>query len=775
MPIQKFLPFLVLLIFAASPALPQEKYTVSGTITDADTGEALISAAFQVVGQKIGVMANSYGFYSLTIPAGTYTFRYSYIGYIPVEITVTLKGPLKKDIKLTPELSVVEEVVVKAQADNENITSAKMGTIELKPQEIQAAPILFGEQDVMKTMQLLPGISETEEGSSGFFVRGGSPDENLVLLDEAPVYNASHIFGFFSVFNSDAINSVKIIKGAAPPEYGGRLSSVMDIRMKEGNNQTFHADGGLGLIFSRLTLQGPLGNERGSFLLSGRRTYADIFLKLSKDEDVKKSKLYFYDLNLKSNYQVGEKDRLYLSGYFGRDLLGYAGDFSFDWGNATGAIRWNHIFSDRLFSNTSLIASNYDYVMTIKNDGGKFDITSGIRDYNIKEDIQYYINPKSILKTGFNVVHHRFTPGKITASEGGSYNSYEVEKRYAYDSAAYIGHEFKPYNKLTFDYGLRLSLFTVVGPGKTYTYDDAAEVTGEKTYGDNEKITSYNGVEPRFSANYTLDEVQSLKLSYARNTQFIHLLSNTTASTPLDIWFPCTNNIKPGKSDQIAAGYFRNFRKDMYETSAEVYYKDLKGQVDYKNGADILLNKHVESQLVYGKGWSYGAEFYVKKNTGKLTGWISYDIAKTRRKFKDINEGRVYPSKYDRTHDFSMVGIYRHSNKWTYSAAWVFHTGNAVTLPSGKYEIDSMPVNYYTERNGYRMPMYQRLDLGATWIHKKTRKFESSVNFSIYNAYGHKNAYSIYFRENKKNPNITEAVRVTLFTFIPSITYNFSY
>jgi hypothetical protein len=748
---------------------------VSGYITDTETGEALIGATVQIAGQKTGVFANSYGFYSLPVTAGSITVRYSYIGYVPVEITLTVEGSLKKDVSLTPEPAVVDEVVVTSHLENKNITATEMGTIELKPEDIRETPVLFGEQDIMKTMQFLPGIGGTEEGSSGFFVRGGSPDQNLVLLDEAPVYNASHLFGFFSVFNSDAINSVKLIKGAASSEYGGRLSSVMDIRMKEGNRKSFQADGGLGLVFSRLTLQGPMGKERGSFLVSGRRTYADIFLKLSKDKDLRKSTLYFYDLNLKANYQIGAKDRVYLSGYVGRDALGYAGDFGFDWGNVTGTIRWNHLFSSSLFSNTSLIFSTYDYDFQIAGSGEKVSITSGIRDVNLKEDIQYFAGPGNIIKTGFTVVSHRFTPGRITAEEGASFNRFEMQKRNAYDTAAYIGHEFKPGQRLSFDYGLRISAFTVTGPGTAYTFDQDGGIGGVKRYDDREIIKNYAGFEPRLIAGYVIDETRSLKLSAARNMQYVHLLSNTTAASPFDIWFPCTNNIKPGRSVQAAAGYFRNFRKNRYETSVELYYKDLKGQVDYRNGADIILNEQVESQLVYGRGWSRGAEFSARKNTGKLTGWLSYDISRTRRRFRDINEGRSFPYKYDRTHDFSAVGIYRHNAKWTFSAAWVFHTGNAVTFPSGKYEIDSLPVSYYTERNGYRMPYYQRLDLGATWTLSKSKERESSLNFSLFNAYGYKNAYYIYFREKKENPRYTEAVRVTLFTFFPSITYNFTY
>lgn len=769
-----FTVFSILTVLSTT-AFPQEKFTVSGHVYDAENGEVLIGATFQVVGQKIGGMTNAYGFYSVTLPAGSYTFRYSYIGYKPFETSINVDKDIKNDVRLAPAPTVIEEVVVESQKQNDNVTSAEMGTAEIKPQDVSAAPILFGEQDILKTIQLLPGIGQTSEGSSGFFVRGGYPDQNLVLLDEATVYNASHFLGFFSVFNSDAIKNVKMIKGAAPSEYGGRLSSVMDVRMKDGNSSAFHVNGGIGLISSRLNIEGPIKKDRGSFMLSARRTYADIFLKLAKNEDVKKSKLYFYDMNLKANYEFSPNDKIFISGYSGRDLLGNSDDFTFDWGNSTGTVRWNHIFSNKLFSNTSLIVSNFDYVITVKDSGSRTDITSGIKDRGIKQDFQYFVNPNSMMKFGFNVIHHQFTPGKITATEGSNLNTYKIHDKYAYESAAYIGHEFSPAEKLKFDYGLRYSLFSIVGPGDVFSYNENGDVISEKKYDSNELIKSYGAIEPRIIANYTIDKAQSVKLSYAQNRQYIHLLSNTTSGTPLDVWHPSTNIVKPGKSSQVSAGYFRNIHNDVYETSAEIYYKDLKGQVDYKNGADILLNKHVESQLVFGKGWAYGSEFFLKKNSGRLTGWMSYTLSNSRRQFPGINGDRSFPSKYDRTHDISIVGMFKKSEKWTYSATFVFYTGTAVTFPSGKYMIDNMPVNYYTERNGYRMPAYHRLDLGATWVHKKTGRYESSVNFSIYNAYGHKNAYSIYFRENEKNPKITEAVRVSLFTFFPSITYNFSY
>ncbi len=766
--------FLLLFVFSFS-AHAQEKFTISGHISDAETGEALLGASFQVVELKNGGMANDYGFYSITIPAGVYTIRYSYIDHEQTEIKLTVDKNIVKNIALKPGMTVLEEIVVTAKPENENITSTDMGVVDLKPDEVRETPILFGEQDVIKTLLLLPGIGETREGASGFFVRGGDPDQNLVLLDEATVYNPAHFLGFFSVFNSEAIKNVRMIKGAAPAQYGGRLSSVMDVRMNEGNNKAYHLNGGLGLVFSRLTFEGPIKKDAGSFMVSARRTYADVFLKLSKKESLKKSELYFYDLNLKANYKAGDKDRFYVSAYSGRDMLGYASEFGFDWGNATATLRWNHLFNDRLFLNSSLIFSTFDYVMNINDDGNDVDITSGIEDVNLKEDFEYFISPRHSLRFGVDTIRHRFVPGKIEASEGGTINSYKVSDKYAYESAAYISHEYSPTDRLKFDYGLRASLFNAVGPGEAFTYDESGDVLTQKTYDDNEPIESYGALEPRVLSTFIIDDRQSVKASYARNRQYIHMLSNTTSGTPLDLWYPSTNIVGPGTSDQVSVGYFRNFRENKYETSFETYYKDLKGQVDYKNGANILLNKHVESELVFGRGWAYGAEFYLKKNTGKTTGWLSYTLSRTRRHFSDINEGRAYPSKYDRTHDLSVTGIYHRSNRWTFSASWVYHSGIAVTFPSGKYEIDGMTVNYYTERNGYRLPAYHRLDLGATWTHRKTNRFESSLNFSLYNAYGRKNAYAIFFRENEDNRDYTEAVRVSLFTFFPSITYNFSY
>jgi len=769
--------FFLIMIFASFTADAQERYTISGHIRDAATGEELVSASYLIVGLKTGGMANNYGFYSVTVPSGTYTVRYSFIGYNSREVTLDVTRDVKQDIELIQKTIVIEEIVVtgKTAYEDKNITSTETGTARISPNEVSSVPILFGEQDIVKTMQLLPGVTAAGEGNSGFSVRGGGPDQNLILLDEATVYNASHLLGFFSVFNSDALKDVKLIKGAAPPEYGGRLSSVLDIRMNEGNMKKYRISGGLGLISSRLTVQGPIVKDKGSFIVSGRRTYADIFTAFAKNKDLKKAQLYFYDLNMKANYFLGENNRLFVSGYMGRDILGSRGDFGVDWGNSTTTVRWNHIFNSRLFLNSSLIYSRFDYVFAFASDNNDVDITSSITDVNLKEDFEYYISSGSQVKFGLDTIYHTFLPGQVTATSESSVNSFSIDNKYALEAAPYIGHEYDPTNALKINYGVRYSLFSVLGPGKVFRFDDDGEVIETTKYSGGTVIKTYSGPEPRFTATYRLNEVSSAKLSYARNRQYIHLLSNTAASTPFDIWHPSTAIVKPQIADQVATGYFRNFRDNGYETSMELYYKDMKRQVDYKTGADILLNEYVESELVFGRGWSYGAEYFLKKNTGRLTGWLGYTLAKTERKFTRINMGKPYPARHDRIHDLSLVGTYKRSEKWTFSFAWVFHTGDAVTFPSGKYRIENHTVNLYTGRNGYRMPAYHRLDLGVTYTRKKTENSESNWNFSLYNAYGHKNAYAIYFRENKDNPDYTEAVRMSLFTFFPSITYNFTF
>ena len=755
----------------------QEKYTISGNLTDATNGEALIGATVQVDELGTGSATNVYGFYSITIPEGNYNLTISYVGYETYTQAITLDRSLKIDLELEPQSTRLEEVVVQSERPDQNVRSTQMSVNKLEMQDIAKIPVIFGEKDVIKTLQLLPGI-KSSEGGGGFYVRGGGADQNLILLDEAPVYNASHLLGFFSVFNADAIKDLTIYKGHIPAEFGGRASSVLDIKMNDGNYKEFNASGGIGLIASRLTVEAPFVKDKGSFIVSGRRTYADVFLKLSSNEDLQKSILYFYDLNAKANYKIGDKDQVFLSGYFGRDKFGFSDLFGFDWGNTTATLRWNHLFNDRLFLNSTLLFSDYNYKVEIgggEEDSEGFTITSAIQDFSLKEDFEYYINPRNTLKFGFNIIHHSFVPGEISTGAASNVNDMELQKKYAWEGAAYISDDMEVSEKLKLNYGLRYSVFSQMGPGEIYTYDEDGDIATAETYGSGEIVKTYGGIEPRLGVTYLLDETSSLKTSFGRNRQYLHLLSNSTSGTPIDLWIPSSNNVKPQYADQYALGYFRNFNDNAIEGSVEVYYKDMQNQIDYKTGAEIIFNENVESQLLFGKGWSYGAEFYLKKNTGDLTGWISYTWSKTERKFDGIDQGEIYPASHDRTHDIAVVGIYELNDKWSLSASFVYNTGNAVTYPVGKYEVDGEIINLYSNRNGSRMPDYHRLDLGATKILKKRPNFESSINFSVYNAYARKNAYSISFREVAGDPSMTEAVKVSLFSILPSITYNFKF
>ncbi len=765
----RFFLFLPLILFAQS-----NEITVSGYINDSKTGEALISANVYNPDAGVGTASNEYGYYSLSIPNKSTKLVFSYIGYKSKTIKLPGGKSVRIDVQLSSQSVNLNEVVVEDKHSTENVKSLEMGTEKISPKEIKVVPVILGEQDILKTIQLLPGVSSAGEGSSGFFVRGGKIDQNLILLDEATVYNASHLLGFFSVFNSDAIKNAKIIKGSMPANYGGRLSSLLDIRMKEGNSKHWSANGGVGLISSRFTLQGPIVDDKASYLISGRRTYADLFVPLFANEEFKDSRLYFYDLNMKMNYNVNKNNRVFLSGYSGRDVFKYKSEFGFDWGNTTGTLRWNHIFSPKLFVNNSLIFSNYNYVVNINIDDTDFEISSGIQDLNFKSDFDYFRNSDNIYKFGFNGYFHTFYPGSIS-SISGNLNSKQVPNKYGLELAGYFLHEYQLNERIKLNYGLRLSSYLNLGPGNTYKFDKYGNAIDTTWHGKNEIINSFYNLEPRFSLNYSVDETSSFKFSYARNSQYIHLVSNSTTSTPVDIWQPTTDIVKPETANQIAVGYFRNFEKNSYETSIEFYYKDMRNLIEYKNGADIFVNEFIESQLVFGRGYAYGMELMIKKNMGKLTGWLSYSLSKTERVFAEINNGNPFPARQDRTHDVSVTAIYNYSNKWTFSANWVYYTGDAVTFPSGKYVVDGNTINLYTERNGYRMPDYHRLDLGVTYYFRKSETREMSLSLSIYNAYARKNAYAINFRQSETNPNNTEAVKLSLFSIVPALTFNFRF
>ena len=767
------LPTIIIFLFSFG-ILAQNKFTISGSVTDSGSGEMLIGANISIkeLPEK-GVVTNHYGYYSLTLPKGKLTVIVGYLGYKNYEKQLELTENKLINIKLETDSKVLSGVEVYGKQKNNNITSTEIGMEKLEIKETLKIPVLFGEADIMKTLKLTPGIKSVGEGSGGMYVRGGTNSQNLILLDEATVYNADHLLGFFSTFNSDAIKDIEMYKGTAPAEYGGRISSVLDVKMNEGNNQTYHVGGGIGLISSRLNVEGPIVKNKGSFLVSARRTYADLFLKLSKDTLINNNQLYFYDLNAKANYCIDDKNRIYFSGYLGRDVFKFNNRFGINWGNVTGTLRWNHIWNEKLFSNTALIYSDYDYKVSISG-SRSFSLTSIIKDWNLKHDFEYFINSENTLTFGLNCIYHTITPGQLETSDTLT-TPFHLQNKFALENALFISDAWKPTNKLSINMGLRLVSFNLLGPGDFYSY--AYGQLSDTTHYAAGKIVKpiYLNLEPRFNMAYILNESNSLKASYARFTQNLHQVSNSTSSTPTDIWIASSKNVKPEIGDQVSLGYFGNFKNNQYQFSAEVYYKWMQNQVDLKNGAEIQATEHIEGELLFGEGRAYGLELLLKKKFGKLSGWAGYTFSRTERKIDGINNGNWYPARQDITHDFSIVGIYDINKKWTVSATWVFNTGNAVTFPSGKYLIDGKIQFYYTERNGYRMPDYHRLDLGATYTLKKTKKFESSLNFSVYNAYGHKNAYSIDFVQDKNDPTKINAVMTYLFTYVPSITYNFKF
>ena len=765
-----------LAILLALQVISQNKYTISGYVKD-QSGEELIGATIYIPQLKTGSVTNVYGFYSITIPEGNYQLDYSYIGYKTETKEINLNKDISLPVSLSEDTKSIEEVIVTAERKNDNVVRTEMSTVKLQAKEIKKIPALMGEVDVIKAIQLMPGIQSTGEGFSGFNVRGGSPDQNLILFDEATVYNASHLMGFFSVFNNDAIKDLKIYKGDIPAEYGGRLSSLLDIRMKEGNQKKLEATGGIGTISSRLTLEGPIIEDKWSVLVAGRRTYADLFLLFSQDEAIRSNKLYFYDLNLKTNYRINDKNRIFVSGYFGRDVFKFGDLYGFDWGNLTFTARWNHLFSDQLFSNFSVIYSDYDYKMESGQGNNGFKWTSNLKDIKIKGDLTYYPNTRNTIKYGIEAIYHHFNPGfaRGTGSESAMYNSLKMPESNALEYAAYISNEHKITPKLTLNYGIRGSVFQNMGESTVYNFDENYEKIDSTTYKQWEIYNTFYGLEPRLNLNYTINQRSSVKASYSRTKQYLHLASNSTAGSPLDVWLPSSPNIEPQLANQVAVGYFRNWLDDMLETSIEFYYKDMDNQIDFKDHADLMLNPELEGEFRIGDAWSYGMELLIRKQEGRFTGWISYTLSKAERKFPDINKGKVYVSVYDKPHNISVVGMYDLSPRWNVSATWVYATGAPVTFPSGKYTYENVAVPIYTERNGYRMPDYHRMDLSLTLKskYKPNKRFNSDLNLSIYNVYNRHNAWMIYFGEDEDNPDITIAEKVYVFPIIPSLTWNF--
>ncbi len=769
--------------------------TVSGYIKDAANGEGLIGVSIYIKETGTGAVTNSYGFYAVTIQPGSYNLIISYVGYAkqtkPIDLT---DRNVRLDLELEQEGKQLQEVTVSTKREDDNVKNIEMSVNRIDVKTLLRIPALLGEVDVIRSIQLLPGVSTVGEGATGFNVRGGSIDQNLVLLDEAPVYNSSHLFGFFSVFNPDAVKDVKLIKGGIPSNYGGRIASILDVRLKEGNAKKPELNGGIGLIFSRLSYERPLFKGKGSFIVAARRSYADILAQPFLNNDLKGSKFYFYDLTAKANYRINDKNTVFLSGYLGRDVFG--SDFGFNWGNTTLSARWNHVFNDRLFLNTTAYYSNYDYSLNTdlkqKTPDDYFRTDSRIVDYSIKPDFSLFLGKNTITFGGQAIVHN-FQPGTATAASSGSIRQFGLESKYALENALYVGNEQQLTPKLQLQYGLRYSLFNYIGPGEAYAFQTDVplgtrrEVVRTIAYRGGKVIKTYGNWEPRFAAKYELNNSSSLKLSYNRLAQYIHLVSNTTASTPLDIWTPSTNNIKPQLADQIAGGYFKNFGRSNgtgseFEASVEVYYKWLQNQIDYIDGASLILNKYLEGDLLNGKGRAYGAEFFVKRNTGVVNGWISYTLAKTERQVEGINNGRWYPTRFDKRHTLTSVLLFdpAQAKRWNFSATFTLASGTPGTFPTNRIEYGGfvIPHNADNARNNYRIPPYHRLDLAVTLQGRRRpgKRKEDNWVFSVYNVYARKNAFSVYFQPNENNPRVTEAIRYSVFaTIIPSVTYNFKF
>jgi len=780
---KQFSIILILLLLSLSGF--SENVTLSGYLKDKANGEALIGATVFIPSLKTGVITNPYGFYSISVPQGSYAINFSFIGYQTQMPLLKLDASKQFNVMLEEDSKQIDEVVVTGEKKNRNVENLQMSMEKVQVKMIKKLPSFMGEVDIIKSITLLPGIQNGGEGSSGLYVRGGGPDENLMILDEAPVYNASHLLGFFSVFNSDAIKDVQVYKGGIPAEYGGKASSVIDIRMKDGNSQQLGMSGGIGNISSRLTVEGPIIKDKWSFIVSGRRTYADYLGRLAGVEALKENQLYFYDLNLKTNIEINDKNRIYLSAYTGDDYFKVGESIYMKWGNLTSTARWNHLFSNKLFSNTSLIFSRYNYNLGVPGSGAdQFDWTSQISDYNFKEDFSWYLNSKNKLTLGVNMIYHHFEPGQVDANEKSYFSDLKLANYNALDNSVYISNEQTIGPKLTMRYGLRYSYFQQIGKGKVREYlnpdnPKESEVIGIKEYGSGKLVPpSYHNLEPRLALKYMLTPESSIKASYNRMVQNLHLISNTNSPTPLDIWLPSSTYIKPLIANQVGLGYFRNFNNNMFETSVETYYKKMENVIDYVDGAELFLKENLETELLKGSGYAYGMELYIKKQEGRLTGWVSYTLARSMRKIPGINDGIAYPSTYDRTHDVSVVANYDLSKRWNFSTSWVFSTGNPTSYPIAKYDVQGNTIYYYAARNSNRIPDYHRLDISFTYDFKKNerRKVKQSLNFSIYNLYARRNAYSVSFRQNEDNPNVSEATRLSIIgSMIPSVTYNFNF
>ncbi|HLO81657.1 MAG TPA: TonB-dependent receptor [Chitinophagaceae bacterium] len=778
---------LLVLLLCCCYGMAQQRYTISGYVRDSLSSESLIGASVTVQGQGRGVNTNQYGFYSITLPAGNYTLITSFVGYLASEKTIELNGNLEIDMAIIARSSLSQEIVISSRKRDGNVKNAQMGQIDLSMNKIRSLPVIFGEVDPLKALQLLPGVRNAGEGNSGLYVRGGGPDQNLILLDDAVVYNPGHLFGFFSVFNGDAIKNVSLIKGGMPAQYGGRLSSVLDIAMKDGNMEEYQVEGGIGTIASRIAVQGPIVNDKASFMVSGRRTYIDVLAKpfIDKSSSFYGSGYYFYDMNAKVNYKFSNKDRIYLSGYFGRDVFDFNNsersiNISIPWGNSTASLRWNHVFNRKLFANTTAVYNDYKFDFGAKQDNFDVTLKSGIRDLGVKSDFDYFLSTSHKLKFGAQYTFHRFTPSVVSGTQDTVvFEPNNSQVKYANELGVYIQDDWELSEKFKLNYGLRFSGFQQVGAYTDYVRDADGNKLDSTVYGSGQKVRNYGGFEPRITLRYAFNDESSFKAAITRNLQYIHLVTNAGSSLPTDVWVPSTHRVRPQLSWQYAMGYFRNFADNMFETSVEVYYKTMQNQIEYKEGYTPSI-RDPEEEFVFGKGWSYGGEFYINKARGKLTGWIGYSLSWTWRQFPQLNGGEKFPAKYDRRHDLSVVGIYELSRKWKLSGVFVYATGNTITLPERFYLIEGVLAQQFSSVNQYRLNAYHRLDFSATYIPKpkSKKKFKSSWVFSIYNVYSRMNPYFIYIDQEGSaadNSLTVQAKQVSLFPIIPSVTWNFKF
>lgn len=779
------LKVLCTLLFCSITLFSQaQKYTLSGIVSDSLSSDPVDEVIVHVKGTSLGTASDTTGYYSIQLPKGSYQVEFYFIGYKPVTIPVEVNGNTTLNVILPPDPRMSKNVDIKNKAPKaeENVQSTKMGVVEIDVKQIQKLPAMFGEVDVLKNLQTMPGVQVAGEGNTGLYVRGGGTDQNLILYDEAPIYSASHLLGIFSVFNADPLKTVELYKGGIPSAYGGRLSSLLDIKTRDGNFERFKMNGGIGLISSRLTVEAPLFKKNASFLASGRRTYGDLFLKLSGNEEVRNNTLYFYDLNFKYTHLIDDKNTISYSGYFGRDVFKFQDFFKLSWGNSTSSIRWKHVFSKRLSSVTSAFVSDYQYNQLIDIDPTQnFTYKTRITEYGAKQDFTHTLNEKHKLNYGAQLSYRVFNPGLFEpVGDQSIFTTIEMQRYHATEGAVYIADQFNITKRWLVDYGIRASGFMQLGPGDYYTYNGevtANNISDTTTYGTMEAVGTWGGLEPRISARYLLNESSSIKASYNRMKQYIHLVANSLSPVPFSIWIPSTNQLAPETADQVAIGYFKNFKDNTYEFSAETYYKSMKNVVDFLDNADLLVNPLLETQIRSGKGWSYGAELFVKKNKGKTTGWVSYTLSWAYRQTPSINNGEKYYASYDRRNNLNIVMSHDFNDRVNFSATWVYGTGRPIGIPGARFEFENAIGGVYPERNSSRLKAYHRMDVAVTLNSKKKegRKWESSWNFSIYNVYMRKNPFTVFTQNKPDHPGEKELVMIYFPTPIPSVTYNFKF